>query len=210
MSDNDEKQTAVSDTESEASPSPEVGSNAQGEERDPYAEALAEWESNPPQQPVYQQQGHNPAQSDQGIDPEEFRQLQRQIAEDKFRADMSNVVQGVRGELPADKFDDVFMEGWLEAMSRKDPRIITAWDNRAQAPEKFQRLVKGLNQQFKKQYGSLLGIDEKATEDRELVAHAVRGGSKPAPEERLPELGSLPDGEYRQYVKKKFGFDPGV
>ena len=211
MSDLNEEQSAVPDTKSEAKPSPEAtDQNAQGSESDPYAEALKEWAETPTPQPVLEQ-GSQPAQYDPDyIDPREFRQLQQSITEKQMREDLSKVIGEVRGEFPSDKFDDLFVESWLDAMARRDKEIIRAWDKRNEDPAKFNRLVKGLSKQFAKSNSKFLGYDEKATEDRELVAHAVRGGSKPAPEERMPELGSLPDGEYRQYIRKKFGFDPGV
>lgn len=204
----EEKQTAVEDTESEATPSPEENdtSDAQGEEtRDYVAEALKEWDEGAtvavPEQNVNTNENVLP-------EPDLHSELHKIQMRD-LRRDLNDLVTNVRGDLPADVFEDVDVESWLDAQARRNPALQKAWENRHEAPAKFKSVVSGLQREFAKKNRKFLGIDDKATEDKELVAHAVRGGSKPAPAEAMPELGQMNAGEGRAYVKKKFGFDPG-
>ena len=203
----EEKQAAVEDTESEAQPSPEAEtSDAQGEEesRDYVAEALKEWDSQPvsvPEQNVNENENVLP-------EPDVYSELHKIQMRD-LRRDLTDLVSTVRGDLPADVFEDVDVESWIDAQARRNPALQKAWENRHDNPAKFKSLAKGLQQEFAKKNRKFLGIDDKATEDKELVAHAVRGGSKPAPAEEMPNLGGMSAGEGRAFVKKKFGFDPG-
>lgn len=202
----EEKQAAVEDTEGEAQPSPEAEtSDAQGEEenRDYVAEALKEWDSQPvsvPEQNV----------NEQNVlpEPDVMSELQKIQMRD-LRRDLTDLVSTVRGDLPADVFEDVDVESWLDAQARKIPGVKKAWDERHDNPARYKSVVNGLKAEYAKKNRKFLGIDDKATEDKELVAHAVRGGSKPAPEEAMPNLGQMNAGEGRAFIKKKFGFDPG-
>ncbi len=47
-------------------------------------------------------------------------------------------------------------------------------------------------------------------QDREAVAAAVRGASKQAPEGRAPNFNNMSDNEFRDEVKKTYGFTPGI
>ena len=204
----EEKQAAVEDTEAEAKPSAEATetSDAQGEEsRDYVADALKEWDSTPVSVP---EQNVNTQQENVLPTPDVYTELQKIQMRD-LRRDLDGLVSSVRGDLPADVFDDVEVESWLDAQARRNPQLQKAWENRHESPAKFKSVVKGLQQEFAKRHRKYLGIDDKATEDKELVAHAVRGGSKPVPADTMPELGQMDAGEGRAYVKKKFGFDPG-
>jgi hypothetical protein len=54
-------------------------------------------------------------------------------------------------------------------------------------------------------------IDTQATEDRAVVAAAVRGAStNRAPETPPPNYSTQNNAEYRRSVREQYGFDPGV
>ena len=54
-------------------------------------------------------------------------------------------------------------------------------------------------------------IDRDATEDRELVVQAVRGGATTSvPETPPPALGQMDNAGFRQHVRDQYGFDSGV
>ena len=125
-----------------------------------------------------------------------------------FRQDMDKTIKTVRGDIDSDRFDDGLVESWLDMRARKDPRLAAAWENRHRQPQAFQRIVAGLGREFQKQYGSM--PDKQATEDREAVTAAVRGASTKAPEGQPPKYGGLSNQEYRERIRKDFGFDPGV
>lgn len=204
----EEKQAAVEDTESEATPSPEATetSDAQGEEnRDYVAEALKEWEDTANKVTVPEQT----VQQDNVLPEPDIHQELQKIQMRDLRRDLNDLVNTVRGDLPADVFEDVDVESWLDAQARRNKGVQKAWENRHDNPKAFQSVVQGLKAEYAKKNRKFRGIDDKATEDKELVAHAVRGGSKPAPADDMPNLGGMNAGEGRAYVKKKFGFDPG-
>lgn len=125
-----------------------------------------------------------------------------------YRQDMDKTINQVRGKLDAGVFDDTLVEAWLDAQARQDPRLQNAWLNRHSNPKAFEKVVEGLGRNFSKKYGNL--PDKAATEDREVVAAAVRGASTKAPEGKAPDFSGLSNAEYRDAVKKNYGFDPGV
>lgn len=120
-----------------------------------------------------------------------------------FRQDMNKTVTAVRGDLDPERFDDDFIEAWLDTRSRKEPRLAEAWVNRNRNPQAFQKVVAGLGREFSKKYGSL--PDKQATEDREAVTAAVRGASNKAPEGQPPNFGSMTDAEFAAEKSKMFG-----
>ena len=98
------------------------------------------------------------------------------------------------------------MEAWLDAQARSDPRLAAAWSQRHANPKQFQKVVTGLSQSFAKKYGKL--PDKQATEDREAVTAAVRGASTRAPEGKAPDYSGKSDAEFREDVRKNYGFNP--
>jgi len=131
---------------------------------------------------------------------------ERRTEETNFRKDMDVAVKTVRGDLPGDLFDDTFMESWLDAQARQDPRIAQVWADRAQNPKRFDQVLTGLSRNFAKKFSNL--PDAQATEDKEAVAAAVSGASKKAPEGKAPDYSKLTDQEYAEKVEKEHGFRP--
>lgn len=131
-----------------------------------------------------------------------------QILQRMYREDMQKTVSKVRGSLDASLFDDTLVEAWLDAQAREDPRLQQAWLNRHSNAKQFEKVVEGLGRSFAKRYGKM--PDRAATEDREVVTAAVRGASTKAPEGNAPNFSDMNNAEYRETVKKKYGFDPGV
>jgi len=135
-------------------------------------------------------------------------ELEQKIEAQQFRADMEDVVNKVRGDIPSDVFDDVEVEAWIDAQARRDTRLQKAWSNRHNDPKGFDRVVGGLNKTFAKKFSKL--PDQNATEDREAVSQAVRGSSGKAPEGGdVPDFASMNDAEARAAMKKMGIQDPG-
>lgn len=129
-----------------------------------------------------------------------------ELQQEKFRKDMDSTINRVRGDLASDYFDDTFVEAWLDAEARKDPRLAKAWTDRNANPKQFQKVVDQLGRTFAKKYGKL--PDAQATEDRAAVAAAVRGASTQAPEGKAPDYKGKSDAEFREDVRKNYGFTP--
>lgn len=137
---------------------------------------------------------------------DEVRLLRGEREQEKFRTDMDKTLKSVRGDLDAEFFDDKFVEAWIDAQARADTRLSQAWLNRNSNPKQFQRVVEALGKQFAKNYSKL--PDRQATEDRAAVTAAVRGASGKAPEGKAPDYKGMSDTEYRQAVRKDYGFNP--
>lgn len=120
-----------------------------------------------------------------------------------FRQDMDKTVKAVRGELPADYFDDPFVKAWIDSRAEEDPRLAQAWVNRHANPKQFEKVVGTLGREFSKKYGKL--PDRAATEDRDAVTAAVRGASTKAPEGQAPNFSSLTDQQFAAEKDRLFG-----
>jgi hypothetical protein len=124
----------------------------------------------------------------------------------RFRQDMDRTIKDVRGELDPDIFDDRLVEAWLNAKAAEDPRLADAWVKRSANPKQFDRVKQQLGKDFSKKFSKL--PDKGATEDREIVTAAVRGASTKAPEGKAPDFKEMSDAEYRETVRKEYGFSP--
>ena len=131
-----------------------------------------------------------------------------EVSNFQFKQDMGSLVKNVRGELDSEIFDDETVEAWIDGRARRDPRLQQAWLQRKSNPAAFERIAGELGKQFTKKFGKL--PDKNATEDREVVAAAVRGASTKAPAEQPPNFSRMSNSEYRKDVQERYGFDPGV
>lgn len=147
-----------------------------------------------------------PAAAPTSADVVEIRQFRDQIAREKFSRDMQNTVKDVRGDLPADIFDDKFVQAWIDARAADDPRLAKAWVERDANPSQFKRVVSALGKELSTKYGKL--PDRNVTEDREAVTAAMRGASNRAPETPPASYAGKSDAEFREDVRKKYGFNP--
>lgn len=196
----DTKQPVVDETQASAKPDATVDSaRNDGNDLDTL---LAQYDQetkkpdpvSPPE--TQQQQPDRPA-----LDPSVARLVSR-----FDREDLSRLVKEVKGD---SDFDDDIVEGWIDAQARRDPRLQRAWLEREANPKAFEQISKQLGKEFAKRTGKR--PDPALTEDREAVAAAVRGASTHrAPESTPPTFGAMSNVEYRNEVRQRYGFDPGV
>jgi len=197
------KQPVVDETLGSAPPEPTVdGARNDGNDLDSLLSQF-EQEAAPrtppvsPQTPIEQQQPPDRSQ----IDPNVARLVKRFDSED-----LQRLVKEVKGD---SDFDDDIIEGWIDAQARRDSRLQRAWLEREANPKAFQQISKQLGKEFAKR--TARKTDPQATEDREAVAAAVRGSStNRAPESAPPDFSRMGSAEYRNAVREKYGFDPGV
>lgn len=142
-----------------------------------------------------------PTQPDNAV-LDEIKSLKGVVQEyqqDKFKAQITDAVKAVRGDIPDDVVDDEMVEAWLDARARKDPRLAQAWLAKANNPRQWQRIQSELGREFKKKFDKM--PDKALTEDREVVAAAVRGASTRAPSEQPTNMAGMSNAEARQYVR---------
>lgn len=135
---------------------------------------------------------------------EQVQGLLSETQRQTFRRDMDQTIKTVRGNLDAEIFDDLFVEAWMDAQARSDPRLSQAWVDRHKNPKQFQKVVEGLGRTFEKKYGKAL-VDKGATDDRAAVASAVRGASTQAPEGKAPNFAAMSDREFEAEKAKYMG-----
>lgn len=81
----------------------------------------------------------------------EMKRLQRKAlsASLKYKRDMTATTVYVQGRLP---LEAQFVEDWLNAKARRDPRLTDIWLGRAERPVAFKRLKTSLRQLLKSEY----------------------------------------------------------
>ncbi len=198
----EDKQAVTEETEGQSQTVTEE-SGAQEQKSDDLETLLAEYEK----ETGSSSEQKTETKSEDGVSREEFEALRQELSNREYQTDLGKTISAVRGDLPSEQFDDAFMDAWLNARAKEDPRIATAWMQRHDDPKKFERVIGGLNKQFAGKYGKFSGRDEDATSDREAVAAAVRGQSNKAPEEQAPDYKSVSDNAFREDVKKRYGIN---
>jgi hypothetical protein len=201
MSEDQTTQTAVDTTKTPAVPGAEVaGARNDGDDLDKLLADFDDSKKAPPEPAKPEPTG---ADHDLKAVLDEVRGLRTERQQETFRKDMDTTVKDVRGNLDPEFFDDVFVESWMDAQARQDPRLAQAWANRHANPKQFQKVVDTLGRSFVKKYGNL--PDKAATEDRDAVAHAVRGASTKAPPEKAPDFSKMSPGEFQAEKDRMFG-----
>lgn len=197
----DTTQTVVDDTQASAKPDATVDSaRNDGTDLDTLlAQFETETKKPEPVSPAPQtQQQQQPVQQ---LDPNVSRMLNR-----IEREDINKLVNSVKGD--ADVEDDL-VEAWIDAQARRDTRLQRAWLERDANPKAFEQIAKQLGKEFAKRTAKK--PDPALTEDREAVAAAVRGAStQRAPESAPPAFGGMSNVDFRNEVRNRYGFDPGV
>lgn len=120
-----------------------------------------------------------------------------------FKRDMKQTVADVRGDLDPNIFDEPLVQAWIDVQAQNDPRLAQAWVNRHAEPKKFEAVKAALGKNFAKKFSKM--PDKQVTEDREIVAAAVRGASTRAPEAKAPNYAALSDNDFQAEKDKAFG-----
>lgn len=201
------KQAVVDDTKAPAAPVVAVD-NAR-DDVDPLDQLLSEYD-----QGTRKTDTVTPPEPKQTPIPDdlmqEFRLLKAEVAEvrgEKNEKAVADTVKAIRGDVPEELYDDEMIGAWLDVQARKDARLITAFNQRAQNPKQWAKVQVELSKALAKKAGRQ--VDRGATEDREAVAAAVRGASTKASPDRPANYGHMPASEGRKDVIEKYGFDPG-
>ena len=203
MSEAQTTQTAVDTTKTSAEP--DVAADSARNDGDELDKLLSEFDSSKTTQPpaTAQPEQNTGAADDLKALTDQVKGLLSETAQVKFRQDMDVTIKNVRGDLDPEFFDDTFVESWMDAQARQDPRLAAAWANRHANPKQFGKVVDTLGRTFVKKYGKL--PDKAATEDREAVTAAVRGASTKAPPDTPPDLSKMSNAQFEAEKDRLFG-----
>lgn len=195
-----DQQTVVEETKVPAQQGTEVETRT--EDTDPLDILLAEFD-----------QRTKPVNTTQTVTPKDDPEIVSKVRnleaiatnwqKEQDRKAISETITSIRGDVPEELYDDDMIEGWLNALAVKDPRLATAYVNREMNPRAWKKVTADLKGKLADRFGKL--PDKEATGDRELVAQSVRGASTKVAAEPAPKLGEMTDAELRKYTKQ-FGF----
>jgi hypothetical protein len=102
--------------------------------------------------------------------------------------------------------DADYARRWLMAESQLTPQLSQAFDDRNKSAEhwrQWQRQEKKLYERLSK--SAARQVDQNATEDRFIVAAAVRGSDGRAPEEKPVDITQMSEPEFRNMLRTKWG-----
>lgn len=200
----EETQTVVDDTETGATP-PAEGNDARTDDLDSLLTQYAEQTGSPTPPP--QDEAVTPDVKALKAEVETLKSQVQQVGQYRFQQDMADTVKSVKGDL--DFVDNDMVEAWIDGQARKNEALQKAWLQRDSDPRNWQKIKTELGKRFQSQFSKM--PDRAATEDREAVAAAVRGAaSTRAPTEAPPNYARSSNAEFRNEVREKYGFDPGV
>ena len=129
-------------------------------------------------------------------------------AEARAADDFSGLIKRVRGDVSEKVFNDKELGKWLDGLAEDDPALRNAWINRSKNPAVWKRIEAEISNKLSQKWDNR--IDPNATEDREIVAHSMRGASSTkVPDGPSPRYGAMSDRELREHVRKEYGYDPG-
>lgn len=206
MSEDQSKQPVTDQTKTPVTPGAEGAADARNDDGDDLDTLLASFDDQTKPKPKSGSDAATTPAREQpaGTVTHEPQQTTDPVAREYiFRQDMDKTIKNVRGDLDAEFFDDTFVESWIDAQARQDPRLHQAWLNRQANPKQFQKVVETLGRNFSKKYGKL--PDKGATEDREAVSNAVRGASTRAPEGQAPDFSRMSNNEFAAAKDRMFG-----
>lgn len=126
-----------------------------------------------------------------------LEQLERQVTQQQTQEALGKLVNTVRGDLDAETFDNDLVEGWIEKIATREPRIMKAWANRERDPKGFSKVAGSLAKQFQSKFSN--APDRQVTEDREAVASAARSASTRSDASDMPsdkEIAHMTDQEF--------------
>lgn len=169
---------------------------------DPIDDALAEFDKSA-SKPKPEPKTETETEPDLKAELQFLREEREARQAERVQKDLSETVKKVKGD---SDIDDDFVEGWLDAKARKDPRVREAWLKRAENPAAFDKVLEGLSTEFSEKIKPK--IDREATDTEESVRAAVRSASTKTTEGKpltREEWRKLPPEE-----KRKLQADHGV
>jgi hypothetical protein len=125
--------------------------------------------------------------------------------QEQHEADLNTTISQVRGDMDSKFFDDKFVTAFIDKEARDNLKLQEIWQNRFNNPRALATAVNQLAKDFQKTYSRM--PDPDVTEDRAMVAAAIRGASAPAQTEPPPNYARLSNADMRDEMRK-LGIQP--
>ena len=125
--------------------------------------------------------------------------------QEQHEADLKTAILQVRGDMDSKFFDDKFVTAFIDKEARDNIKLQEIWQNRFNNPRALATAINHLAKDFQKTYSRM--PDPNVTEDRALVAAAIRGASAPAQTEPPPNYARLSNADMRDEMRK-LGIQP--
>ena len=125
--------------------------------------------------------------------------------QEQHEADLKTAISQVRGDMDSKFFDDKFVTAFIDKEARDNLKLQEIWQNRFNNPRALATAINHLAKDFQKTYSRM--PDPDVTEDRAMVAAAIRGASAPAQTEPPPNYSRLSNPEMRDEMRK-LGIQP--
>ena len=125
--------------------------------------------------------------------------------QEQHEADLKITIAQVRGDMDSKFFDDKFVTAFIDKEARDNLKLQEIWQNRFNNPRALATAINHLAKDFQKTYSRM--PDPNVTEDRAMVAAAIRGASAPAQTEPPPNYARLSNADMRDEMRK-LGIQP--
>jgi hypothetical protein len=125
--------------------------------------------------------------------------------QEQHEADLKTTIAQVRGDMDSKFFDDKFVTAFIDKEARDNLKLQELWQNRFNNPRALATAINQLAKDFQKTYSRM--PDPNVTEDRAMVAAAIRGASAPAQTEPPPNYARLSNADMRDEMRK-LGIQP--
>jgi hypothetical protein len=125
--------------------------------------------------------------------------------QEQHEEDLKTAISQVRGDMDSKFFDDKFVTAFIDKEARENTKLQELWQNRLNNPRPLATAINQLAKDFQKTYSRM--PDPDVTEDRAMVAAAIRGASAPAQTEPPLNYSRLSNPEMRDEMRK-LGVEP--
>jgi len=181
------EQTAVAENTNEEPKQESLAEGGAAQEDDGLEELLKEFDERRASATKQEQfrTTSEPSGDESKIDVAALAALERRIAEQEARdrqRELDNLYNRLADGLEA---TPLRVEGFLNALARRNPQLNDIWNNRMVNPREWERAEAAIRKEMLKEFGKK--VDKQATESREAVASAVRSASTAAPPKELSQ-----------------------
>lgn len=136
-------------------------------------------------------------------DLDDLRRFAKDYQQRELDREISATVKGMKDRNETlNGLSDAFVEARLNWEASKDPRLQSAWVNRHQNPQAWEKVLDGLGRKLSGEIASR--PDPQLTNDRDAARAAVRGTSTQPAEDPKPknsDMAKMSDAEFEAYKK---------
>src|ERR1017187_9079252 len=131
--------------------------------------------------------------------------IENYISVRQHEADLKTAISQVRGDMDSKFFDDKFVTAFIDKEARDNIKLQEIWQKRFNNPRALATAINHLAKDFQKTYSRM--PDPNVTEDRAMVAAAIRGASAPAQTEPPPDYARMSNADMRDEMRR-LGVEP--